>query len=233
MSEGPRIYVACLAAYNDGHLHGKWIDADQTAEELAEEVTAMLAKSPVPLAEEYAIHDYDGFQGWKLEEYTSLAAVSAVAGLIASHGDAFAKWIDYTGMDPAEHEAEELEEQFQEQYRGHYSSEEDFAQTYPQEFGEDWVVTAIGSGELPEWAQAYMDWERIARDLFIDGFWSAIAADGGERMEPDYSPGDRVRWLGMGQANEGEVQRLVVVKTDAGRYELLDPDALELVEGER
>ena len=25
----PRIYVACLAAYNNGYLHGAWIDADQ------------------------------------------------------------------------------------------------------------------------------------------------------------------------------------------------------------
>ena len=23
----PRIYVACLAAYNNGRLHGRWIDA--------------------------------------------------------------------------------------------------------------------------------------------------------------------------------------------------------------
>lgn len=27
--QGPRIYVACLAAYNNGSLHGRWIDADQ------------------------------------------------------------------------------------------------------------------------------------------------------------------------------------------------------------
>jgi Antirestriction protein (ArdA) len=25
----PRIYVACLAAYNNGYLHGAWIDAIQ------------------------------------------------------------------------------------------------------------------------------------------------------------------------------------------------------------
>jgi Antirestriction protein (ArdA) len=29
----PRIYVACLAAYNNGRLHGEWIDADQPADE--------------------------------------------------------------------------------------------------------------------------------------------------------------------------------------------------------
>jgi Antirestriction protein (ArdA) len=27
VKEEYRIYVACLAAYNNGYLHGKWIDA--------------------------------------------------------------------------------------------------------------------------------------------------------------------------------------------------------------
>ena len=30
----PSIYVACLAAYNNGHLHGKWIDVDGDADEI-------------------------------------------------------------------------------------------------------------------------------------------------------------------------------------------------------
>ena len=34
----PRIYVACLAAYNAGILHGKWIDAAQDADSLHGEV---------------------------------------------------------------------------------------------------------------------------------------------------------------------------------------------------
>ena len=28
----PKIYVACLAAYNNGFLHGQWIDANQETE---------------------------------------------------------------------------------------------------------------------------------------------------------------------------------------------------------
>lgn len=41
-----RIYVASLADYNAGRLHGEWIDAHQTADELHSAVTAMLAASP-------------------------------------------------------------------------------------------------------------------------------------------------------------------------------------------
>ena len=51
----PRIYVACLAAYNAGHLHGRWIEAT-TPDEVMVEVRAMLADSPLPEAEEWAIH---------------------------------------------------------------------------------------------------------------------------------------------------------------------------------
>ena len=35
MADTPRIYVACLAAYNGGTLHGEWIDADQSADDIA------------------------------------------------------------------------------------------------------------------------------------------------------------------------------------------------------
>jgi antirestriction protein len=75
-----KIYVACLAAYNAGRLHGEWIDATSDAAEMGEAVAAMLAKSPVPGAEEYAIHDYDGFPD--MGEYPGLDAIAETAGLV-------------------------------------------------------------------------------------------------------------------------------------------------------
>lgn len=38
----PKIYVACLAAYNNGILHGRWIDADQDADEIRAGIAEML-----------------------------------------------------------------------------------------------------------------------------------------------------------------------------------------------
>lgn len=52
----PRIYVACLAAYNSGRLHGAWIDASQDVDDIWNELKQVLASSPVPDAEEWAIH---------------------------------------------------------------------------------------------------------------------------------------------------------------------------------
>lgn len=42
-----KIYVACLAAYNNGYLHGAWIDADQDAYDLYADIRTMLDASPV------------------------------------------------------------------------------------------------------------------------------------------------------------------------------------------
>ena len=41
-----QIYIADLAAYNAGNLRGRWIDANQTPDELNNEVKKMLLESP-------------------------------------------------------------------------------------------------------------------------------------------------------------------------------------------
>jgi len=46
-----RIYVADLAAYNNGRLHGVWIDASADVDDMQSEVAAMLRKSPCPNVE--------------------------------------------------------------------------------------------------------------------------------------------------------------------------------------
>jgi antirestriction protein len=80
----PRIYVASLADYNAGRLHGTWIDADRPAHEIRAKVARMLAASREPMAEEWAVHDYQGFPGCRLSESSDFDYVSEVAGLIAA-----------------------------------------------------------------------------------------------------------------------------------------------------
>jgi antirestriction protein len=46
-----KIYVACLASYNNGVLHGRWIDASSDVDEMREEVNAMLRDSRFPNVE--------------------------------------------------------------------------------------------------------------------------------------------------------------------------------------
>src|SRR4051812_32211682 len=96
-NEKPRIYVASLADYNAGNLHGGWIDATQGADAIRKEIAEMLAASPEPDAEEYAIHDYDNFRGLRLSEFEDIDRVAEVAKLIAEHGPVFAGLVEHFG----------------------------------------------------------------------------------------------------------------------------------------
>ena len=93
----PEIYVASLSDYNAGRLHGRWIDATFGEDHLREEVEAMLSESPDPHAEEWAIHDYQGFGSLRLGEYESLEKVAELGELIEEHGEVIAGLVDHFG----------------------------------------------------------------------------------------------------------------------------------------
>jgi len=71
----PSIYVACLASYNNGILYGQWIRVDQELSMIQDEIQRLLAESPIEEAEEYALHDYEGFGSINLSEYEDLETV--------------------------------------------------------------------------------------------------------------------------------------------------------------
>ncbi|HWZ23392.1 MAG TPA: antirestriction protein ArdA [Cytophagaceae bacterium] len=152
----PKIYVACLAAYNNGHLHGEWIEANQDAEAISDQIKEMLAKSPIAGAEEWAIHDYEGFCGLRLSEYESIENVAEMAAMIKEHGEAWAKFAEYEGIEYA------TVERFEEAYAGEWVSEEDFAESLAEE-----------TMEIPQHLAFYIDYEKLARDLFINDYFSA------------------------------------------------------------
>jgi antirestriction protein len=87
----PCIYVACLASYSSGILHGVWIAADQDPADIYAEIRSMLAKSREPFAEEFGIHDYQGFLGYRIDEYEPIENVADIATLIVEHGELGAK----------------------------------------------------------------------------------------------------------------------------------------------
>ncbi len=147
----PRIYVACLAAYNDGVLHGCWINADQDEHTIRDAIALMLARSPVMFAEEYAIHDYEGFEGVGISEYADIGSVRQIAAFIAEHGELGGKLMEYFGALDAAREAME------DHYAGQYASVADFAQELTEQ-----------STQIPACLQYYIDWERMARDLIIN-----------------------------------------------------------------
>lgn len=148
---GIRIYVACLAAYNNGILHGRWIDALQDSDAILEEIGRMLKASPIAGAEEFAIHDCEGFAGARIDEYQSIDRVAEIAEFINEHGALGGKLLEYFG------DLEDARTAMEEDYRGEYSSLADFAQELTEE-----------TTEIPEHLQYYIDYERMGRDLEIN-----------------------------------------------------------------
>lgn len=161
-NDSPKIYVACLASYNAGQLHGEWIFADQEPQEIQAEIQSMLEKSPESLAEEWAVHDYEGFGSISLGEWPSIERVSTLAKLIAEQGEPFTLW--YQNQDGDNFDSSELGEMFLEQWQGTFESETDFAYKLLEETGQ--------LSELPGWAQNYFDYESYARDLNLGGDFS-------------------------------------------------------------
>ncbi|MFT3663046.1 MAG: antirestriction protein ArdA [Gordonia sp. (in: high G+C Gram-positive bacteria)] len=125
----PRIYVASLADYNNGRLHGRWIDATTDTETVSSEIAAILATSPEPDAEEFAIHDYDEFGSLRLDEYEQIDDVVTTAKLIAEHGEAYATYTQHVGIDEAS------EEDFTNRYAGNYPSIEAFIDAFHHRLG--------------------------------------------------------------------------------------------------
>lgn len=152
MTTTPKIYVACLAAYNNGKLHGEWIEATQEPEAIHAEIQAMLKASPEPDAEEWAIHDYEGFGELRLSEWEGIERVSKLAAFIEEHGELGSEVLAHVGGNLIEAETA------MENYAGEYKSLADFAQELTGE------ITTV-----PEHLQYYIDYQAMGRDMELNG----------------------------------------------------------------
>lgn len=163
----PQIYVASLADYNAGRLHGAWIDATDDAGEINDHIRTMLTHSPEPDAEEWAIHDHQGFGPWQPGEHEAIATIARIAAGITDHGDAYAALAAEMGTDP------DVLDTFDDIYLGHWAS----MTAYAQEILEDLVDL---DSLVPDWIAPYVrvDVDAYARDLNIE-LHTANATDGG------------------------------------------------------
>ena len=157
-----RIYVACLAAYNNGHLHGRWIEVSDE-HTILQAVKAMLRISPIEkMAEEWAIHDYEGFEGAEVSEYSSFASVVELADYIREHGELGAQVLNYYGGN-----IEDARTRF-EDYAGEYDSLADYAEELTEQSGET----------IPERLAPYIDYKAMAHDYEQSGDFLTFEVSG-------------------------------------------------------
>jgi antirestriction protein len=157
-----RFYAACLASYTNGVLHGAWIDLDSDADVLREAVQAMLAASKQPGAEEWAVHDTEGWLLKGVGEYPGLDTLAEIADAI-EHCEAdsvdvglFAAWRDVGDDINAA-----AVERFRDCYAGSGSDEAAWCAQWMEDTGEH--------EGAPKLHVQYFDYEAYARDLMLDG----------------------------------------------------------------
>lgn len=189
------IYVASLADYNAGRLHGKHIKIHgQDAEEIYAEIKRdVLGTSREPVAEEWAIHDHEGFGKYRVSEYESIERI-ALFGKVAQELDdendteAFLYWIGASQVDTNDYldDVDGIVEKFREQFRGTWDSfkefvlESDYGSMY---LGLDAIKEALseaakrsytpkaterGYEEMFDRLVAHIDWDLVTRELESD-----------------------------------------------------------------
>ena len=168
----PEVWIGCLACYNAGTLRGEWVDARVAADfpETADVFEGCRARGH----EEFWCMDHQGFEGLLDGECSPMTAqaiaeaadeiedyypIEAVAAYCSNHG---------CSLEPgSKYEFDKSD--FEDSYNGTWRSEEEFAENLADDLG-----------GIPDdhWLSNYVDYEKLARDLFMSDYWSAEGGDG-------------------------------------------------------
>lgn len=148
-----QIYVADLGAYNYGKLHGAWIDATQDLDDIYAQILGMLATSPVGFAEEFAIHDYEGFDGYTVSEYEGIKSLHEIALFIEEYSGLAGTLLNHFGGS-----LEDARKALVENYSGCYKSLADYAAELTE-----------GTIQVPDNLAGYIDYDRMGRDMELSG----------------------------------------------------------------
>jgi len=166
-------YFACLASYNSGTLYGCWVDLSPvgatTAEEISDCIAAMLANSPEPGAEEWAMHDSCGLPSFLAgNEWPDLATLAEFAEVLSElYAEEEAPYLMVCNDRSAVVSAND----FRDAFCGVYNSPETYAEELAEESGR---ITL----EL-DWPFNHIDWASAWRDLEWHGYSAEYSREAG------------------------------------------------------
>lgn len=156
-NDTPRIYVACLASYNEGKLFGQWIDLDIGYEFVQESIRDMLADSPSQ-GEEWAIHDYENIP-FHVSEWEDIPELCETIETLLScdyDRDLVIEVKEYFGFSFSE-----AVEYLEDNYVGEYENLGEWAEDFLNETGQ--------LCDLDKNLIYYFDYDAYGRDSEING----------------------------------------------------------------
>ena len=147
------IYVACLASYNNGILHGTWINLDGLEEsDVWQEIDKILDSSPELGAEEWFVADYELEGDIDFGEYPCIAEIIKYVELIEEYdADLFSKIYNYG------YSFDETIQKLENDFIGIYDSLEDYA------------METVDLSAVPEHLHYYFDFDALAKDAENSG----------------------------------------------------------------
>jgi antirestriction protein len=187
VNDTPKIYVADLAAYNNGMLVGEWLDLsdyDDGSEvmDAIQDLLSQWSEESGEEREEYAIHDYENFDSNLYSEYMGEETFDKV---IKAYKLSEEKGVPMSVISHiiTEYDPDDVEEWYDEHFEGEYNSDTDLAYGY---------IDMIGGMERlkQDTLEQYFDYEAFGRDLAydyteIDGFYFRTYKRGGEIKKYD------------------------------------------------
>jgi antirestriction protein len=168
-----RVYIACLACYNDGYHVGEWYDADEAGDVTVEQIHADGGAPENPWLsehEELMVHDHEGF-GKLLTGECSPYEAQRIAELIADLDDDMRDAIGVYLEERGDHLDDQTLDRCRDAYHGKYDDEKDFAMR--------WAEDTDAINNHISWPYNCIDWKAATEELFNGGFYTLKAADGG------------------------------------------------------
>ena len=202
----PRIYVACLASYNNGVLFGKWIDASADASEMSAEVNEMLAASRFPNVMRQKFTDDEGETRYcdastpAPDDWTPIGKPFPSAEEFAIHDhEGLGDIGEYTGLDEIARRVAILEiaderdipgavliEAMRDMLAADDGDAESFIDDRFEGVADSWkdfvqerADDCFDMSAVPAWLEHHIDWDSLARDWQLGGDWSTYS-DGGQ-----------------------------------------------------
>jgi hypothetical protein len=93
----PRVWIGTKKAYEEGYLHGNWMEADTSPLDFDIEVNSLINTSPVENDNEYVIGATDGLYDIHVPTDTGLETVRRLTHAIRQHGEPLVVWVKRGG----------------------------------------------------------------------------------------------------------------------------------------
>lgn len=167
-----RVWIGCLACYNNGRLVGQWHDADQAGDVTPEDVHGKPTSH-----EEIWCFDIENAPKGHREEMSPMEAqrLADVMEAVGDNAEAFAAYCANTGADFTEDSVSDFEDHF----HGRHDSFRDYADELAEETLTQLGITYESGDRETPFAYQYFDWESHANDMLHSGYWTEDAEDGG------------------------------------------------------